>query len=56
MIESGEEWDEIQLSILDESWLVRKILWHRDDVVVLEPRALRERVIASLTELRALHG
>ena len=56
MIESGEEWDEIQLSILDESWLVRKILWHRDDVVVLEPRALRERVIASLRELRALHG
>ena len=56
MIESGEEWDEIQLSILDESWLVRKILWHRDDVVVLEPRALRERVIASLKELRALHG
>jgi len=56
MTESGEEWDEIQLYILDESWLVRKILWHRDDVVVLEPRALRERVIASLTELRALHG
>ena len=56
MIETGEEWDEIQLSILNESWLVRKILWHRDDVVVLEPRALRERVIASLTELRALHG
>ena len=56
MIESGEEWDEIQLSILDESWLVRKILWHRDDVVVLEPRTLRERVIASLKELRVLHG
>ncbi len=56
MIESGEEWDEIQLSILDESWLVRKILWHRDDAIVLEPRALRERVISSLKELRALHG
>lgn len=56
LIESGEEWDEIRLPILDESWLVRKILWHRDDVIVLEPVALRERVIASLKELRVLHG
>lgn len=56
LIESGEEWDVIRLPMLDESWLVRKILWHRDDVIVLEPVALRERVIASLKELRVLHG
>ncbi len=56
LIKSGEEWDEIRLPILDESWLVRKILWHRDDVIVLEPVPLRERVIDSLKELRALHG
>ena len=56
LIEAGEEWDEITLPIVDVSWLVRKILWHRDDVIVLEPPALRERVINSLKELRALHG
>jgi predicted DNA-binding transcriptional regulator YafY len=44
------------LSIVDESWLLRAILWHRDDVIVLKPPALRERVINSLKELRVLHG
>ena len=56
LIEAGEEWDEITLPIVDVSWLIRIILWHRDDVIVLEPSALRERVINSLKELRALHG
>ena len=56
LIEAGEEWDEITLPIVDVSWLIRIILWHRDDVIVLGPPALRERVIDSLKELRALHG
>ena len=56
LIEAGEEWDEITLPIVDVSWLIRIILWHRDDVIVLGPPALRERVINSLKELRALHG
>ena len=56
LIEAGEEWDESTLPIVDVSWLIRIILWHRDDVIVLEPSALRERVIDSLKELRALHG
>ena len=56
LLELGEEWDEARLSIVDESWLVRTILWHRDDVIVLEPPTLRERVIHSLKNLRELHG
>ena len=56
LIEAREEWDEITLPIVDFSWLIRIILWHRDDVIVLGPPALRERVINSLKELRALHG
>ena len=56
LIEAREEWDEITLPIVDVSWLIRIILWHRDDVIVLGPPALRERVINSLKELRALHG
>ena len=56
LLELGEEWDEVRLSIVDESWLVRTILWHRDDVIVLEPPTLRERVIHSLKNLRELHG
>ena len=56
VVETGEEWDEIRLPIVDSSWLLRSILWHRDDVVAVEPPALRDQVVDSLKELRALHG
>jgi proteasome accessory factor B len=56
VVETGEEWDEIRLPIVDSSWLLRSILWHRDDVVAVEPTALRDQVVESLKELRALHG
>ena len=56
VVETGEEWDEIRLPIVDSSWLLRSILWHRDDVVAVKPPALRDQVVDSLKELRALHG
>ena len=56
LLESEEEWDQVRLPVIDSSWLLRTILWHRDDVIVLEPTDLRESVIDSLKELRALHG
>ncbi len=56
VLESGDEWDEISLPIVDESWLLRTILWHRDDVIAIEPATLRKSVIDSLKELRVLHG
>lgn len=56
VVETGDEWDEISLPIVDSSWLLRAILWHRDDVVAVEPPALRDQVVDSLKELRALHG
>ena len=56
LVEAGEEWDEITLPILDDSWLVRTILWHRDDVIALQPPALRKRIVDSLKELSSLHA
>jgi len=56
LLKAGEEWDEISLPIVDTSWLMRTILWHRDDVIALEPATLRKSVIDSLKELRVLHG
>ena len=56
LLESGDEWDEFSLPIVDISWLLRAILWHRDDVIAVEPVALRKSVIDSLKELRVLHG
>ena len=56
LLESGDEWDEISLPIVDAAWLLRTILWHRDDVIAIEPPVLRKSVIDSLKELRVLHG
>ena len=56
VLESDEEWDEVSLPIVDANWLLRTILWHRDDVVLLEPSSLRKQVVQSLKELRVLHG
>jgi proteasome accessory factor B len=56
LVDSGEEWDVISVPILDLSWLLRSILWHRDDVIVKEPLSLRENVISSLNEMRSVHG
>ena len=56
VLESDEEWDEVSLPIVDAKWLLRTILWHRDDVVLLEPSSLRKQLVQSLKELRVLHG
>lgn len=55
-ITSGDEWDSAEIPIFSEAWLLSLILWHRDDVVILEPDHLRERTIGLLREARVLHG
>ena len=56
VVDLGEDWDQIRIPILDLTSLLRIILWHRDDVVVMEPVDLRESVITTLKEMSALHG
>ena len=55
-VHAGDEWDDISLPILNASWLLRLILWHRDDVIVVEPISLRKDVRAALVDLQVLHG
>lgn len=52
----GDEWDQIEVPVINRSWLKRSILWHRDDVVVISPLWLRQDVIESLKKMQALHG
>ncbi len=52
----GDEWDQIEVPIINRSWLKRSILWHRDDVVAISPLWLRQDVIESLKKMQALHG
>ena len=56
LVNSGDDWDDVSIPIVSPSWLLRLILWHRDDVIVLEPATLRKDVLAALTDLQVLHG
>ena len=53
---AGDEWDQIEVSIINKSWLTQSILWHRDDVVVSSPAWLRDEIIETLRRLQAAHG
>ena len=50
------EWDRITLRYLDTSSFLDLILWHLDDVVVIEPADLQKQVIEALTLLVKNHG
>ena len=56
LVQSGDDWDDVSIPILSPSWLLRLILWHRDDVIVVKPATLRKDVLASLIDLQVLHG
>lgn len=56
LISSDEEFDLFELAYPDESGFIDSILWHGDDVVVLAPQALRDKVIEKLKALVAVHG
>ena len=51
-----DEWIRITLSYSEVDELVRDVLWHLDDVKVLEPQIVRELVIQALDELIVRHG
>lgn len=55
-VTAGDEWDELEIPIINPAWIVRTILWHGDDVYVSAPSWLRSQIIDSLKEMRALHG
>jgi len=51
-----DEWIRITLSYSEVDELVRDVLWHLDDVKILEPQIAIERVIQALDELIVRHG
>lgn len=55
-ISSDDEFDLCQVSFGSAERLLDVILWHGDDVVVIDPLDLREEVIARLQKLVAMHG
>ncbi len=55
VLSSDEDFDLCELPYSDESQLIDSILWHGDDIIVLSPSAVREKVIAHLNRLVESH-
>ena len=55
VVEKGE-WDKITIQYGDDSTFIDSLLWHLDDVVVIEPSELRESVVKILSSMVVNHG
>ena len=55
VVEKGE-WDQITIQYGDDSTFIDSLLWHLDDVVVIEPSELRESVVKILNSMVVNHG
>ena len=55
-ISSEEDWDLLELSYATQTQLIRDVLWHRDDVEIVEPLELVADISESLKKIEALHG
>jgi proteasome accessory factor B len=55
-ISSEEDWDIVEYSYASTDQLLRDLLWHGDDVLIVEPAELREKVALSLDRIENAHG
>jgi proteasome accessory factor B len=53
---SEDDWDIVDYSYASVDQLLRDLLWHGDDVQLVEPNDLREKVSASLARIENTHG
>jgi predicted DNA-binding transcriptional regulator YafY len=54
--EQEEDWDIVEYSYASTDQLLRDLLWHGDDVLIVEPAELREKVALSLDRIENAHG
>jgi proteasome accessory factor B len=55
-IASEDDWDIVDYSYASIDQLLRDLLWHGDDVLLVEPNDLREKIAASLARIENTHG
>jgi len=56
VISSEDDWDILDLSYASRDQLIRDLLWHRDDVEILEPSELVADIKKALDRIEAIHG
>ena len=55
IIDKGE-WDQITIKYSDETTFLDALLWHLDDVLVIEPAELRDSIVDVLRTMVVVHG
>jgi proteasome accessory factor B len=55
-ISSEDDWDIVDYSYASIDQLLRDLLWHGDDVLLVEPNDLLEKIAASLARIENTHG
>jgi len=56
MIEAGDEWSVVEYPYLHQSELLADVLWHLDDVEIVEPQEARTAIISVLNQAVSAHG
>lgn len=56
VVEDGDEWTTISYPYLRESELIEDVLWHLDDVKILEPASAVSTITQKLQQLADSHG
>lgn len=56
MIEAGDEWSVVEYPYLHQSELLADVLWHLDDVEIVEPHQARTAIISVLNQAVSAHG
>ena len=55
VVQERGEWDRVHIDYVDPSSFTDSLLWHIDDVVVIEPKEIQSSIIEILRTLVALH-
>jgi proteasome accessory factor B len=55
-ISSEDDWDIVDYSYASADQLIRDLLWHGDDVLIVEPAEIYEKVAATLARIESAHG
>lgn len=55
-IETGDEWDLLEIPFYDLAFMKNLILWHGEDVIVSAPAELRTAIIAALESVVSSHA
>jgi proteasome accessory factor B len=55
VLEASDDWESVSYKYTDQDSIIRELLWHRDDVKVVEPHSVRESLKSALESIASLH-